>query len=372
MSARNKYKDLISFPPRINHPNNFGLTLPTTTILALLQLEYPYRPISTMPNILLLGGTGLLGTSLSHSLLRTGLHKIFIQTRSASNSLSLLAQELTPLVFPLSDTSALTSALKETEIDIVIDTSQAYAETPTILTTLIEVAKPRKEALKAEGAVGPKLGFIYTSGIMVHGSPSRSISDLSPVGNSLASSPPAEMVAWRPAMEQAILSAREELGVVIMRPGMLYGRSAWNFGVFWGPIAAVRADAEKVVKIKMGRETRLGLVHVDDVADAYTVAVDKIDGGMGNWPVFDIVSENIGLPEILEATLEAVGLEGKEVVYEGTGGDVVMEGLGLRARGTSSRARSILGWEARRRDFLGDVGVLYRAWEAAGVVKGGE
>lgn len=317
-----------------------------------------------MPNILILGGSGLLGSAVSQSLLRTGLHTIFAQTRSASKSLYLQAMEVTPVVFSLSEGAALTAAIKDNDIDTVIDTSQAYAETQTVISSVITASQTRQAALKAEGAIGPKLGFIYTSGIMVHGSPTKHVSDLSPVGNDLSSAPAAQMIAWRPAVEQAILAAREHLDVVIMRPGMLYGRSAWNFGPFWGPVAAAKATGGNSVSVKADEAARFGLVHVDDVADAYTRAVGKIDGGVGNWPVFDVVAENVGLRLLLEETAEALGLKAK-VELEGTGGNVLMEGLGLRARGTASRARSVLGWEPKRRDFLMNVGIYYRAWEAA-------
>ncbi|CZT15815.1 uncharacterized protein RCC_01649 [Ramularia collo-cygni] len=316
-----------------------------------------------MPNVLILGGSGLLGSAVSQALLRTGLHTVFAQTRSTSKVLTLQASEVAPLVFPLSDAEALTAALQDNDIDVVIDASQGYAETSAILSAIIAFSAARQAALKAENAVGPKLGFVYTSGIMVHGTPSKFVSDLSPVGNSLASAPPANMVGWRPAVEQAILAAREHLDVVIMRPGMLYGRSAWNFGPFWGPVAAAKAMGAEAVKVKAGKEARFGLVHVDDAAESYTKAVSKIDN-VGNWPIFDVVTENINLAAILEETIRSLGLTAN-VEFEGTGGDVLMEALGLRANGSASRARSVLGWEARRRDFLLNVGGYYRAWEAA-------
>ncbi len=53
------------------------------------------------------------------------------------------------------------------------------------------------------------------------------------------------------------------------------------------------------------------------------------------------------------------------VKFAGTGGDLFMEGLGLRANGDSARARMVLGWQPKRRDFLLNVGMYYLAWEAA-------
>lgn len=321
-----------------------------------------------MPNILILGASGLLGTALTQSLLRTGTHRVFAQTRTAEKVKSLLASEVTPIVFPLTDSAALKSAIATHDIDTVVDVSQAYQESTSVLQTIISASKERQSTLAALGAIGPKLGFVYTSGIMVHGSPKKNVSDLSPVGNSLASAPPAMMVSWRPAHEQAILAAREDLDVAIMRPGMLFGRGAWNFGPWWGPIAAAKATGGEKIELRASKEARFGLVHVDDVAEAYTAAIGRIDGRLGNWPVFDFVTELVGLEDVMSETLKSQGLKAN-VDFVGSGGDVMMEGLGLRARGDAARAKSVLGWDPKRRNFLLDVGVYYAAWETAAEMK---
>ncbi|THW72989.1 NAD dependent epimerase/dehydratase family protein [Aureobasidium pullulans] len=317
-----------------------------------------------MPKILILGGTGLLGTALAQSLLRAGNNTVFVQTRAASKRGAIVAAEMTPLVFPLEDKAALRSALDTYNIDTVVDVSQGYQQATSILETVVSVAKDRKAALAREGAIGPKLGFVYTSGIMVHGSPAERVSDLSPVGNKLASDKPATMVSWRPSHEQAVLACRDFLNTVILRPGMLYGRNAWNFGVWWGPVSALKAKGGEKLSISADKSTRVCLVHVDDVASAFRAAIDRLDGRLGDWPVFDVVAETISLESIIEGTTEAVGLK-TSVDFIGTGGDVFLEAMGLRANVDSSRARTVLGWEPRRRDFLLNVGTYYAAWEVA-------
>lgn len=317
-----------------------------------------------MPNVLVLGGTGLLGGALTQSLLRAGTYSVFVQTRSASKAKPLVAAEITPLVFSLEDDSALKSALSTHDINTVVDVSQSYYQATSILKAVVAVANDRQAALAKEGAVGPKLGFVYTSGTMVHGSPSKRVSDLSPVGNGLASDKPASMVSWRPAHEQAILASRDTINAVILRPGVLYGRNAWNFGPWWGPIAALRASGGDTLSIAADASTRAGLVHVDDVAAAFHAAIDRLDGRLGDWPVFDVAAETVSLADILHGTLEALGMKAS-VKFAGTGGDLFMEGLGLRANGDSARARMVLGWQPKRRNFLLNVGMYYLAWEAA-------
>lgn len=317
-----------------------------------------------MPNILILGGTGLLGTALTQSLLRSGDYIVFVQTRSASKAKPLVAAETTPLVFSLEDESALRHALSAHDIETVVDVSQGYYQATSILKTVVAVSTERQAALAKEGAIGPKLGFVYTSGTMIHGSPSKRVSDLSPVGNTLASDKPATMVSWRPAHEQAILASRNAINPVILRPGALYGRSAWNFGPWWGPIAALKASGGDALSIGADPSARIGLVHVDDVAAAFHAAIDRIDGRLGDWPVFDVAAETVSLAVIMQETLGALGLKAS-VEFAGTGGDLFLEGMGLRSNGDAGRARTVLGWLPKRRDFLLNVGTYYLAWEAA-------
>lgn len=320
-----------------------------------------------MPNVLVLGGTGLLGTALTQSLLRAGTYSVFVQTRSASKAKPLAAAEITPLVFPLEDVLALKAALDAHDIDTVVDVSQGYYQATSILKAVVAAANERQAALAKEGAVGPKLGFVYTSGTMIHGSPSKRVSDLSPVGNSLASDKPATMVSWRPAHEQAILASRDAINAVILRPGVLYGRSAWNLGPWWGPIAALKASSGgDVLSMSIGADAsaRVNLVLVDDVAAAFHAAIDRLDGRLGDWPVFDVVAETVSLADVVRGTLESLGLKAS-VNFAGTGGDVFLEGLGLRANGDAARARTVLGWRPKRRDFLLNARLYYLAWEAA-------
>ena len=317
-----------------------------------------------MPNVLVLGGTGLLGTALTQSLLRSGTYSVFVQTRSTSKAKPLVAAEMTPLVFSLEDESALKSALSAHDIDTIVDVSQGYYQATAILKAIVAAANDRQAAFAKEGAVGPKLGFVYASGTMIHGSPSKRVSDLSPVGNRLASDKPATMVSWRPAHEQAILACRDAINPVILRPGALYGRSAWNFGPWWGPVAALKASSGDALSIGAEVSARVGLVHVEDVAAAFHAAIDRIDGRLGDWPVFDVVAETVSLADIVHGTLEALGLKAS-VDFAGTGGDVFLEGLGLRTNGDAARARTVLGWQPKRRDFLLNLGMYYLAWEAA-------
>lgn len=318
-----------------------------------------------MPNVLILGGTGYLGLTLGHALLRTGNFTVFGTARTPEKAKSLIAAEITPLSGDITDPATLSSLITNNEIHIVVDASQAYEQAGSILTGVVTAAKNRIAALAKESAVGPKLGFVYTSGSWVHGSPSARVSDLSPVGNSLAKGTPATAVGWRPAHEQAILKARDVLDVAILRPAAIYGRGSWVWGTWWGGLlAAKQKGSNEPIQVPADKTARTGTIHVDDLAAAYVAAIERIDGRLGNWPVFDVLNETISITEIMEAAKAALGVTAP-LEYGGTHGNPFLEALSLVANSDASRARNVLGWEPRRKDFLQNMELYVKAWEAA-------
>ena len=317
-----------------------------------------------MPNVLILGGTGYLGLSLGQSLLRSGNYAVWGLARSSDKAKILTTNEITPIVGDVTDGATITSAIASADIDIVVDATSAYKQASTILKAVISASKTRIDALAKEDAKGPKLGFVYTSGTWVHGSPSGRVSDLSPVGNSLAKGVPAAPVGWRPAHEQAILAVRDTLDVAILRPATIYGRGSWVWGTWWGGVlAAKKSGSSDAIQVPADREARTGTIHVDDVAGGFHAAIDRIDGRLGSWPVFDLLGETISVVEIMEAAKSAMGVKAP-LVYAGSKGNPLLEALSLVSTTDASRARVVLGWEAKRKDFLLNLPVYIQAWEA--------
>ena len=242
-----------------------------------------------MPNVLVLGATGYLGLAVGQSLLRSGNHTVWGLARSEAKGKLLAANEISPIIGDVADLDTLKSAITSASIDIVVDCTSAYEQATSILQAVTEASKIRMDTLSKENAVAPKLGFVYTSGVWVHGSPGSRVSDLSPVGTSLSKGKAATATSWRPAHEQAILAARDVLEVAILRPANLYGRASSLFGVLWGPLLAASASGSSdTIQLPLDRAARLGTNHVDDVAAAFHAAIDRIHGGLGSWPIFSV------------------------------------------------------------------------------------
>ncbi|KAI1170904.1 hypothetical protein F4777DRAFT_583413 [Nemania sp. FL0916] len=122
------------------------------------------------------------------------------------------------------------------------------------------------------------------------------------------------------------------------------------------------SGSQDPVHISADDATRTGVVHVDDLGAAYLAVVDKIHGNIGSWPIFDLVTETLPIDDMLKAVAELLGVKGP-IQYKGTHGDAFLEALALVANSDASRARSVLSWEPKRRDFIQNIAVIVAAWQ---------
>lgn len=242
---------------------------------------------------------------------------------------------------------------------------------------LDDVREAGRERLEREGeGGGGKLGFVYTSGMWVHGSSSRGepCSDLDPVGSEESKAQPPRLVAWRPQLERDVLGARDVLDTVVVRPALVYGREHAIWSSFFGPVVkaakgASHDDDDRIVRLPLDPECRWGLVHVDDVAEGLRCAVEKLPliSGTGVYPVFDLMTSHELTRDVVESFAEKVGLEGKgRVEYvKAEEDDLFAEAMQTSRVGDSSRAEQLLGWVPRKRGFVAGMDVYAKAFVAA-------
>ena len=128
------------------------------------------------------------------------------------------------------------------------------------------------EGLIAAGPRGPRpKTLIYTSGVWVNGATGDVAADETTPLN------PLPIVAWRPAHEQAVLSATTVRGIVL-RPGCVYGKSGSMTGAWFEG-----AYKKKDVSVVGDGRNRWAMVHVDDLAEAYLrVAQSGLQGEIFN------------------------------------------------------------------------------------------
>ncbi len=143
----------------------------------------------------------------------------------------------------------------------------------------------------------PKLAYIYTSGTWVHGDDRETIvTDTTPITK------PVELVAWRPALEQEIVTSTVVNGIVI-RPSMLYGYS--------GSILSMMFQRAYKGKVSWFGTPggRLAFVHADDLADLYLRAAEKAQLVRGQ--IFDGTNDfTESADELLEKLVQVSGAQG--------------------------------------------------------------
>lgn len=150
------------------------------------------------------------------------------------------------------------------------------------------------EAAQRRPADSPKLTYIYTSGTWVHGHDLWTIkTDNTPITN------PAELVAWRPAQEQRVLTHPVLNGIVI-RPALLYGRSGSIVGMLF------RGASEGKIAWYGTPESYWTLIHVDDLAEMYLLLAEKAQ--LAGGKIFDAANNFAeSLPDILQKLAEVSG-----------------------------------------------------------------
>lgn len=198
--------------------------------------------------------------------------------------------------------------------------------------------------------------LIYTSGCWVLGD----TGDV-PAAEDAPVDRPAEVVAWRPAHERAVLEAGGGAFVTaVVRPGMVYGGRGGLVNRFFE--TAVHEGA--VAHVGDGTN-RWSLVHRDDLGRLYVGIAEA--GARGIFHGVD--GRPVEVAEAARAASEAGGAGGRtiEVPVEEAREEMgpVADALILDQALATERAGEV-GWEPRWSSFLDRVEDAWDAWRAGG------
>ncbi|EPS39806.1 hypothetical protein H072_6416 [Dactylellina haptotyla CBS 200.50] len=259
-----------------------------------------------MVRVLLFGATGFIGSSVAQALRRRA-HTVYAVARTEEKTIELSKQELIPILGDASQPESWVPILDR--VDVVIDASPSYGGiSETILKGIKE--SPRVTSAKKHD---PKLGYIYVSGIWVHGDSAELTTDRVPAGLHTERTP-AKLVSWRPAFEDSVLGSRDLIDVTILRAGVLFGGSGSLFGVWWKPfVEALKANAANQPVTIVGKaDTILAFVHKDDFAEAVLNTVEKLEVvSQIHYPLFDVVSGHESLGDVNKAAAKALDITGE-------------------------------------------------------------
>lgn len=159
-----------------------------------------------------------------------------------------------------------TICILKTPLTLVIDTIRSSeAETP--LAALRAV-----EEIGSRGTPGVRVTYIYTGSAWSHARGTGGLDKWS--SEQLPPTAALEVSSWQREVEAAVLSSARVNGIVI-RPGTLYGRSGSTLEPFLLAPAYDAAKAGREFEAVGLPDTRLLMVHQDDLADLYLRAGER-------------------------------------------------------------------------------------------------
>ncbi|AEI66187.1 hypothetical protein LILAB_21435 [Corallococcus macrosporus] len=257
------------------------------------------------------------------ALARAG-HHVLGLARSDDARRKLAARGVQALAGDLAEAAGL-AALTE-QVDAIVWTATTNSEAVD--------APAVAAALRAMEGTGKR--FIYTSGVWVHGDTRGAVVDEdSPLEA-------AELVAWRPAVEQRVLSAPGVRGVVI-RPGIVYGRTG---GIPMMLAASARDDG--AARYVGTGENRWPVVFIEDLAQLYVRALEQAPAGT---VLVAVQGPSVQVKEIATAASEGAGARGNTRAWPLEDArkqfGAFADALALDQQLTSRRAEQLLGWTPR-------------------------
>jgi nucleoside-diphosphate-sugar epimerase len=293
--------------------------------------------------VIILGASGYIGFPVAQAFVRAG-HVVYGQTRSASKAKQFAAEEIIPIVGETTDIQSWQSHLATA--DVVIESTggnDIEALSATVLqgiTAAVKAVRPRH---------APKLVYIYCSGAWVHGD-----DRVNTVSDTTACTNPPALVAWRVGREQEVVTS-EVLNGIVVRPGMLYGRSGSLFALLFK-----KASEGKVAWY--GRPGgRYTMIHQDDLADFFLRVAEK--SYLVKGCIFDAVGNTTeSVDDLLEKLVRVSGAKGGYSYIEPS--NPFEEALQTTSLVRPYLGRTLLGWERRKPSLVDGLETYYAAWKA--------
>ena len=290
------------------------------------------------------GAAGYLGSAIVAHLARSG-HEVRGLARSPERAALVEALGARPVIGTLREPDAVLAEMKNCDavVHAAIDGDDAAARDQAALAIV-----------RAAAEDGRVRRLLYTSSVWVHGDTGGAIADeTSPAAA-------AEHVRWRPAHERAALDLDEaEVLAVVMRPGMVYGGRHGTFGAWFQ-----EAQERGTVTCPGDGAQHWGMVHRDDLAEAYALALEHA-AASDRYLLVDESRHTVR--ELAEAVAAVTGARAvpsdpRELVRAlGSQGAALL----MDQRFSAARARRELGWVPRHASFVTEAAALFDEWRRA-------
>jgi nucleoside-diphosphate-sugar epimerase len=274
-------------------------------------------------NVALTGATGFIGSHVLTEVQEQG-HEVTALVRDDAQAGVVADRGATPVVIDLYDRAGVANLLRNA--DGAIHTASPGDATSADLDSAVVDA-----AIDAFDGTGKP--YLHISGLWIYGS-NPAISEDSRLD------PPA-MVAWKPPIEDRLLSARDMRGVVIVS-SVAYGDGGG--GIPGLLLASPRDDDGNLIMLGTGLQ-HWSTVHVADLADSFRRVLET-DSARGRYVIGNGL--NPTLAELTEAAAVAASAPGAVPGSDDEArerlGDYFAEVLLLDQSTQAAKARDELGW----------------------------
>jgi nucleoside-diphosphate-sugar epimerase len=283
--------------------------------------------------VFLTGATGYIGTAVAERLRAAG-HQLTGLARSDAAAARLTAAGIRPVRGDFSEPASVGAAARGA--DGVISLATTYDPA---------IDGPAIDAI-LEALAGSNKPFVYTSGIWSHGDTGGAVVDETTPPR------PAALVQWRQAVEDRVREgARRGIRSVVIRPAIVYGRGG---GIPAGFIQSAREDG--AARYVGTGQNRWPLVHVDDLADLYLLALEHAPAGS---LLLGVSGPSRTGRDVAAAASRGAGAGGRTVAWPleearqklGAYADALV----LDQQASGRRAQELLGWRPHRPDVLEDM-----------------
>ncbi len=298
--------------------------------------------------ILVTGGTGYIGNAVVGALCRAG-HDVraLVRSRDKAKLVERFGAKAVQGDITRPDTLAAVVKTSDAVIHTAAPTTPDAGWTDRKLVEYLLDAVAQSDGLRR---------LVYTSGVWVLGDTAGKLVD-----ESASTKHPAELVAWRPAVEEVIDNGMARgITAWTIRPGVVYGGSGGLTGMMFAS-----AEKEGAVRIVGEGRNHWAVVHRDDLADLYVRVVEQAPAGH----IFNATDgSRLTVKTIAEVLSRSAGCGGKVVTtplpaaIQNMG--PLADALAVDQQVSGVLAERLLGWEPKHRSLVGEADALFRSYRA--------
>lgn len=281
-----------------------------------------------MVKVCVLGAAGYVGSAVARAFALSG-YQVYGVCRSEEQTGALRRDEITAVVANLLEPESYKAVLAECAILVhcAADFANVQATDRIIVDTINEVCKEE-----------PSKTVILMSGLWAYGAHDTVIDESCP-----DDAPP--LVAWRAAHEESVLCNEYIRAAVVIRSGLVYGRSGSLFGKLM-----LEALATRKLRFPGDGANYIATIHVDDLAMAF---VRTAEANLSGAYCFIVAGSNELASEVLRSIAKVTALKAGAIEYTEPG-DEFANCLAMSQKADASRARLQLRWAPKHRSFCDD------------------